>query len=112
LGAFLLKQLLDDQPQATIHCIVRAKNDKDAMSRIIQHLINFLLWKNGDEEKYKGRIIAIAGDLSVPKCGLSDEAFDHLARKIDVILHNGAQVNWILPYSTLKKTNVDGKIII
>lgn len=47
----------------------------------------------------------MVGDLSLPKLGLSDEAFISLCLSIDVIVHNGAVVNWQLPYKEQRSAN-------
>ncbi|CRK36014.1 hypothetical protein BN1708_019890, partial [Verticillium longisporum] len=38
--------------------------------------------------------------------GLSRVDWATVASEADVIIHNGAQVNWMLPYSSLRKANV------
>ncbi|EIV92727.1 thioester reductase-like protein [Frankia sp. QA3] len=50
----------------------------------------------------------IAGDLAEPALGLSEAAFDALARNIDVVYHAGATVNWLLPYASVRPANVGG----
>jgi thioester reductase-like protein len=52
--------------------------------------------------------VAMAGDLSQPRFGLSEEAFDGLARRVDVIYHSGAQPNHLYPYAALKAVHVQG----
>jgi thioester reductase-like protein len=59
-------------------------------------------------EAFSSRVIPIAGDLSKPLFGLSPAEFQTLARTIDTIYHNGASVNWIFPYESLKAANVFG----
>ncbi|MGA9378796.1 MAG: thioester reductase domain-containing protein, partial [Phormidium sp.] len=54
------------------------------------------------------RIIPVVGDLSQNLLGLSGSEFQDLAGQIDVIYHNGAWVNTVYPYSTLKPANVLG----
>jgi amino acid adenylation domain-containing protein/thioester reductase-like protein len=54
------------------------------------------------------RLIAIAGDLSKPLLGIDDLQFKSLALEIDSIIHCGAEVNLIKPYSSLKESNVLG----
>jgi iturin family lipopeptide synthetase A len=103
LGAFLLHELLE-QTQADIYCLVRSSNVKEAKKKIENNLKSYLLWN----EYFSSRIISIVGDLSQPLLGLSFEQFQIMASKIDIIYHNGALVNSISPYSTLKATNVLG----
>jgi thioester reductase-like protein len=54
------------------------------------------------------RVIPLAGDLTQPNLGLPQDTFEELARRIDVIHHAGALVNFIYPYSELRAANVTG----
>ncbi|MEG4144508.1 amino acid adenylation domain-containing protein [Microcoleus sp. Pol12B5] len=103
LGAFLLRDLLQ-QTQAEIYCLVRSADSESAKKRIQSSLESYLIW----DESSSDRIIPIAGDLSQPLLGLSEEQFGVLASKIDVIYHNGAFVKFTYPYSVLKPPNVLG----
>lgn len=103
LGAFLLAELLQ-RTQADIHCLVRAPSVEAGKERIRRTLEFYSLWDEG----LASRIIPVAGDLSEPLFGLSDERFQELAGEIDTIYHSGASVNWVYPYSELKPTNVLG----
>ncbi|MEG5139394.1 MULTISPECIES: non-ribosomal peptide synthetase family protein [unclassified Microcoleus] len=103
LGAFLLRDLLQ-QTQAEIYCLVRSADAESAKKRIQSSLESYLIW----DESSSDRIIPIAGDLSQPLFGLSEERFRVLASKIDVIYHNGAFVKFTYPYSVLKPANVLG----
>jgi len=103
IGAFLLHDLLQ-ATKATIYCLVRAANTREARERIRRHLEASSVWN----EQYSLRIVAVVGDLMQPFLGLSPEVFDQLARTIDVIYHNGAWVNFFYPYQTLKPANVLG----
>jgi acyl carrier protein len=103
LGAFLLRDLLQ-KTQAEIYCLVRSADSESAKKRIQSSLESYLIW----DESSSDRIIPIAGDLSQPLLGLSEEQFRVLASKIDVIYHNGAFVKFTYPYSVLKPANVLG----
>jgi len=102
LGGYLLEELLN-KTTATIYCLVRAGSGAEAEHRLFSSL----------KEKYisvdmvKHRIVALPGDLAQPRFALSDETFQLLAKKIDVIYHNGAAVNFLYPYEFLKAANVD-----
>ncbi|KST62480.1 type I polyketide synthase [Mastigocoleus testarum] len=103
LGAFLLQELLE-QTTAEIFCLVRANNASMARQKIKNNLKFYELW----ESRYDLRIIPIVGDLSKPHLGLTPQEFAKLAKQIDIIYHNGAVLNFVYPYSALKKTNVLG----
>jgi myxalamid-type nonribosomal peptide synthetase MxaA len=103
LGTFLLEQLLRDS-QARIHCFMRSPNREEGAARIRRQLEFYGLW----DERYRGRIIPVVGDLSKPLLGLAPRDFDELSEIIDVIYHAGAVVNFFLPYKSLKSVNVAG----
>ncbi|MEC4983958.1 MAG: thioester reductase domain-containing protein [Oscillatoria sp. PMC 1068.18] len=103
LGAYLLAELLQ-KTTADIYCLLRGNDAKSGKQRLIDHLQFYSLW----EEKFAGRLIPVIGDLSQPLFGLGEDKFNQLAAQIEIIYHNGAQVNSVCPYSTLKPTNVLG----
>ncbi|RUT07247.1 hypothetical protein DSM106972_025080 [Dulcicalothrix desertica PCC 7102] len=103
LGAFILQELLD-KTQANIYCLVRAKSHKKANQKVKHNLDCYGLWDN----TYSSRIICILGDLSQPKLGLTENDFNDLAQKIDIIYHSGALLNWVCSYAALKPINVLG----
>jgi amino acid adenylation domain-containing protein/thioester reductase-like protein len=103
LGAFLLPELLEGT-QADIYCLVRAADIEEGKKRILANLETYSLLN----KEQISRIIPVVGDLSQSLLGISTQQFHLLAGKLDVIYHNGAWVNYILPYSTLKATNVLG----
>ncbi|MEU9919205.1 amino acid adenylation domain-containing protein [Streptomyces sp. NPDC051001] len=102
-GAHILRELLD-RTSATVHCLVRAADDNAASERLRTSLSRFGLW----EDRLRPRVVSLAGDLGLPELGLGPDRFGDLARRIDVIHHNGARVNLVEPYEMLRGTNVDG----
>lgn len=50
----------------------------------------------------------IAGDFGDQDLGLSQEVWQKLAKDVDLIVHSGALVNHVLPYSQLFGPNVAG----
>eukprot|EP00054_Salpingoeca_dolichothecata_P011596 m.64349 g.64349 ORF g.64349 m.64349 type:complete len:1290 (+) comp19542_c0_seq1:69-3938(+) len=106
LGAFILMELLEKFPKATVRCLVRAKALEQARERVVDNLRNHMLWK----EDYGSRVVAFVGDLSLARWGLTEAAFRDLADKTDIIFHNGAMVHWVYPYSRLKPMNVSGTV--
>ena len=104
LGAFLLDALLS-RTEAEIHCLVRPpKEDADPAASISANLRRYGLWR----PEHARRIVPIVGDLSEPLLGMAGDNFDALARGVDAVIHAGAVVNMIYPYSALKPPNVDG----
>ena len=52
----------------------------------------------------------IIGDLSLPNLGLPSPQWQHLQHHIDIVIHNGAEVNWVKPYTLLKDVNVSSAV--
>jgi len=102
-GAFLLRSLLRST-NATIHCLVRAGSPADGLTRIGDAMSSYGI----GQDFVSSRIVAIPGDLSAPSLGLETAEFTRLAELIDFVVHNGAWVNSVHTYSTLKQVNVEG----
>lgn len=105
VGAYLISDLLK-YTNGKVYCHVRAKSERDGFDRIKENMKYYKRWN----DKYKDRIIPVLGTLEKPKLGIDDKVYDELCEKIDTIYHNGAVLNFIYPYSTLKPTNVGGTI--
>jgi amino acid adenylation domain-containing protein/thioester reductase-like protein len=103
LGTFLLHDLLR-QTRAEIFCLIRSVTVEEGKSRLRKSLETYGLW----DESLGERIMVVPGDLSRPLLGLSQEQFDQLTVRTDVIFHNGALVNMMSPYEALKAANVFG----
>ncbi|MFE7439458.1 amino acid adenylation domain-containing protein [Streptomyces chartreusis] len=103
LGSHLLRDLLA-HTEAVVYCLVRSPDEQSAQQRLRTALNHFGLW----DDTFARRLVAVPGDLSVERLGLSSTEFDDLARKIDAVYHAGACVNLALSYEQLKDTNVRG----
>ncbi|MBF0215346.1 MAG: thioester reductase domain-containing protein, partial [Magnetococcales bacterium] len=108
LGAFLLDELLR-QTQAEIHCLVRGCETRSkAGQRIRRNLRHYGLTDWINDDTLDPRIIPVPGDLSRPRLGLSESAFETLAQEMELIYHIGAEVNLLYPYSAIQAANVLG----
>ena len=111
LGAHILSELVTGT-NADVVCVVRAGEDAEAMERVQTTLTKYgLLSGMGGIEGLEGnkqRVAAVAGDLSKPLLGMEPDKFKEVAAGIDSIIHCGADVNLIKPYSALKQANVLG----
>ena len=103
LGAYVLRDLID-LSAAEVVCLVRADSAEDGVRRIRSNLESYGLWREGDD----ARLVPVLGDLSSPLLGLTPSAFEALAQRVDAIVHNGGQVNFIAPYAHLEAANVGG----
>ncbi|KAJ9497907.1 hypothetical protein LTR99_002911 [Exophiala xenobiotica] len=108
LGAFLLNDLLEST-SAQIICLVRCNDPSDedkpgGIARIRRNMLDLGLWSDSMME----RVEILPGNLSRKRFGLSHEAFDELASRVQVIIHAAATVNLVYPYAALRNANVGG----
>lgn len=101
LGSYILRDLVS---RANVHVFahVRAKDEDHARERLQASGSAYGIW----HDSYQQRISVVLGDLEKPHFGLSDEIWSSLCKSVDVIIHNGALVHWVYPYSTLRGPNV------
>jgi thioester reductase-like protein len=105
VGIHLLAELLS-ATSATVFCVVRAKSEQEALQKLITAFAKYRLW----DDAYQSRIIPMLGNLALPQLGLSDEAWAQLGNNIEAIYHNGAWVNHLMNYQTLKTVNVNSTV--
>jgi thioester reductase-like protein len=103
LGVFLVHELLQ-QTGAKIYCLVRAETIDSAWQKLKTQMSRYEVWNS----HFCCRLVPVCGDLSTPYLGLPRHQFEELAREVEVIYHNGAQVNFVYPYHILKPANVLG----
>jgi amino acid adenylation domain-containing protein/thioester reductase-like protein len=108
LGAFLLKSLVQNT-SATIICLVRFTDPSDdcrpaGLARIRKNLVDLGLWDDGMLE----RMEVLPGNLGGQRLGLSKQAFEEVASRVEVIIHAAATVNLVYPYAALRNANVGG----
>ena len=45
------------------------------------------------------KLVVLSGDLGLVKLGLTEGDYNLIAREVDIVIHNGANVNHILSYT-------------
>ncbi|KAI0419391.1 enterobactin synthetase component F [Xylaria grammica] len=109
LGAFLLHTLIETTT-AHVICLVRFtdvsedRNQAGGMARVRGNLLDLGLWNDSMLE----RIEILPANLSRTRLGLSPDAFDELASRVQVIIHSAATVNLVYPYAAMRGANVVG----
>lgn len=107
LGSFIVRDLLERSDSSIkIYAHVRAADKVKGLERIKNSSIAYGIWK----ESYAQHIVPVIGDLETKHFGLPDSEWEFLCNEIDVVIHNGALVHWVYPYSKLKGPNVVGTI--
>ncbi|KAF5509992.1 Nonribosomal peptide synthase atnA [Colletotrichum siamense] len=104
LGTQILRRLLERDDVARVITLVRGHTVDIARKRVIEAARKALWWTDFHGEKLE----VWKGDLGVPNLGLTDGDWNTLAEgsSIDIIIHNGAIVNWNKSYAVLEAVNV------
>ncbi|KAI9049800.1 hypothetical protein LZ554_005951 [Drepanopeziza brunnea f. sp. 'monogermtubi'] len=109
LGAYLLRDLLTrPSPPIKVIAHVRALDAAAALDRITQTCQAYGVW----DPSWTTRISCVVGDLGAPRLGLSEATFEKVAQDANIVIHNGALVHWVYPYSNLRPANVQGTLDI
>ncbi|MBO4209879.1 non-ribosomal peptide synthetase [Micromonospora echinofusca] len=103
VGSRLVHDLLADT-DVRVSCLTRAADDAAATDRVVRALAGRGLWRPG----FGDRLTGYAADLGRPDLGLSPRLWDHLGRTVDLVLHNGALVNFLFDYRAHRPANVHG----
>lgn len=93
-------------PNTRVICLVRAKTDEEAASRLsatLDELANHAL--SGEE---RSRISALRGDITQERMGLDTAKWEALAEQTTRIVHGAANVSWSLPLEDARRINVFG----
>ena len=102
IGAHLLAELLATDV-ARVHCLVRADDDAAALQRLRATLAAHRI--HVDASAWT-RVDAFAGDLTAPRFGLAQDAWQQLGERLDAIYHLAASVNVTLDYASHRRSNV------
>ncbi|MFF4602677.1 carboxylic acid reductase [Streptomyces sp. NPDC001339] len=111
LGRFLCLEWLERLASSggRLICIVRGSDSATAARRLAE------AFDSGDaallrryREAAGTSLEVLAGDLGEPRLGLDEDTWRRLADTVDLIVHPGALVNHVLPYSQLFGPNVVG----
>lgn len=100
LGSYILRDVLRSSSVRVI-AHVRATSPESGFERIVQTCKAYGIWS----EDWRSSLEVVTGDLGQPKLGLSPDVWQRLAREITHVVHNGARVHWVLPYSSLRASN-------
>jgi alcohol/geraniol dehydrogenase (NADP+) len=105
LGAYLLKELAENDSVETIYAVVRAKDESRAMQRVVD-----VYTKRGLEfsDNVKSKTVFVCGDMSQQAYGIPEAKLNEFLPNIDIVISGGAEVNMVKSYSALEEVNVGG----
>ncbi|KAK9369236.1 hypothetical protein V1509DRAFT_620127 [Lipomyces kononenkoae] len=85
---------------------VRASSPEEGLKRFRSSAQAYGVW----DDSFLSRISVVTGSLEQERLGVDEATWQKLADQVDVIIHNGAQVHWVYPYSILRGPNVVGTV--
>lgn len=91
LGSFILAHLLSLEVVSKVICLVRGKNEEDALERLRSSAADRGVWQDIWLEKQ--RVSVVTGDLGETRFGLSEDLWNGLCDSVDAVVHNGALVS-------------------
>jgi thioester reductase-like protein len=106
-GPFLLKSLLEQIP-GPIYVLVRATDERRGLERLRDGVLAIGGLDGKETQEWADRIRPVCGDLTRANLGLSETQWRALAGRIGTIYHNGAMVNYLFDYTTMRDANVGG----
>ena len=101
VGRFVLRDLLRMEGDLVVHCLVRATDGDHGLQRLRTAMEDAEIW----DEEFAARIRVVAGDIGEARLGLSQSAFEDLARRIDAVHHFAAEVSLSASYLSIRKAN-------
>jgi len=105
-GPFLVQSLLE-QNTDDLYVLVRAETPREGMKRLRSAFLEVDATP-GIRDEFERRVVPVCGDISQRGLGVDEEQWSFLAASIHTIYHNGAQVNYLLDYGSMRDANVNG----
>ena len=95
------------RPGTRVVCLIRAATDAEADRRLSETLADMAVHHTISVEE-RSRIVALRGDITQPRLGLSAAAWESLAAEATRIVHGAASVSWSLPLEEARRINTGG----
>lgn len=105
LGIHILAELIKTT-NADIYCIIRNKDNQSGLERLTKKIEFY--FGEGLLKYINKRIFIISGDITLDKLGLSDEEYEKLGRKTDIVIHSAAYVSHYGNKDLFELINVTG----
>jgi thioester reductase-like protein len=105
IGRELLWRLLR-LPDVRVYCLLRADDDSGARARLETILDAAQPMSLTAEER--SRAVALRGDLTLERIGLTETQWQQVAAEVDRILHGAASVAFHLSFDESRMINVEG----
>jgi thioester reductase-like protein/acyl carrier protein len=96
-GSHILRYLIKHGGVRRVFVIVRASDADAAMARLVKAMEDLRLWK----PCFAQRIVALPGDLALPRFGLTAERYQELVDEVGHIIHAAGARSWAVDAQSL-----------
>lgn len=106
IGKMLLARLMSDPRYPRLYLLIRPKQGQapeERLRRILEEIV-----APGELEAAMRRVLPVAGDLTAPGLGLSDDRLAELATQVDQVVHVGASTDFAASLREARAINVEG----
>lgn len=110
LGGELIKRLLVQHPNHHFYLLIRNRAKLLATTRYFSLINDWATELNLNLEGLKQRVHLVEGDLLSPNLGMSEDQYDQLAQKVDIVFHLAASIDLLGKFKKLYRTNVEGTL--
>lgn len=105
LGSYLLQEILKYSDWQVV-CLVRGASEELALQRVVNSLQE--IEPQASQNSSLSRLEVVCGEIDQPLLGIAREKYQALAKRVDRIIHNAANVNFVAPFKALRSANVGG----
>ena len=101
IGRFLLRDLLLQDDELVVHCLVRAEHEAHGLERLRAALELADIW----DDSFADRLRVVVGDICDARFGLSEPDFIGLCRRTDAVYHLAADLTLASAYRFIRRVN-------
>jgi len=111
MGKVLIHKLLTSSPDiGGIYVLIRPKRGQEPKERL-KAVLEAAIFEGMDKELLD-KVVALAGDITSPKLGLSEEDESRLVREVSVVFHSAATVKFDEDLSKSVTMNIQGTLAV
>lgn len=108
VGKSLIQRLLQTCDIRTIYVLLRGKRDQSMAIRFAAYRSDPVFATLPDREVKLAKLVAVEGDISLPRLGLSDLDYCTLATNVQIVVHGAATIKFNEQLKRAARINVYG----
>lgn len=106
VGRYILKALLERDPGNQVSLLVRESGGVSSHLKVDKLLGT--MFSPAESKEYRTRVEIVEGEITLDNLGLSQSAYQQLAKKTNIIFHAAASIEYHLPLEDANRINGEG----